>query len=181
MTQLSLYFGMLMLTANFSSTVQDTPRPAITAQAPVQLSAEEQRFVDLVNYERWSRGLQQLQMEPVLVEAARAHSREMADKDYFDHYSPTPRLRSAMDRYLVSLGHRPDYAYLGENLFYCSVVDVNRGHDRLMKSTGHRDNILNPRFRTIGVGVYESPDGQFWVTQMFLSSEDADKTLVASR
>jgi uncharacterized protein YkwD len=179
MTQISLYFGMLMLTTNFSSTVQDTPRAAITAPAPVQLSSEEQRFVDLVNYERWSRGLQQLQMDPVLVEAARAHSKEMADKDYFDHYSPTAGLRSAMDRYLNALGHRPDYAYLGENLFYCSVVDVNRGHDRLMKSKGHRENILNPRFKTIGLGVYQSRDGQFWVTEMFLSNEDNSTTMVA--
>jgi uncharacterized protein YkwD len=172
MTQLSLYFGMLMLTANFSSTAQDIPRAAITAPAPAQSTSEEQRFIDLVNYERWSRGLQQLELDPVLVKAARDHSREMAEKSYFDHYSPTPGLRSSMDRYIDALGHRPGYAYLGENLFYCSVVDVNRGHDRLMKSTGHRANILNPRFRTIGVGVYVSPDGQFWVTEMFLSTED---------
>ncbi|MDO8585446.1 MAG: CAP domain-containing protein [Armatimonadota bacterium] len=175
MTQLSLYFGMLMLTANFSSTAQDIPGapPAIVSPAPAQPGYEEQRFVDLVNYERWSRGMEQLQVDPVLVRAARAHSREMAYKDYFDHRSPTPGLETAMDRYLNALGPRPDYAYLGENLFYCSIVDVNRGHDRLMNSSGHRDNILNDRFDHIGVGVYKSSDGQFWVTEMFLSNAPA--------
>jgi uncharacterized protein YkwD len=170
MTQLSLYFGMLMLTANFSSTAQDLPDAPVIRQAV--LTAEEQRFVNLVNSERWWRGMNQLTIDPVLVAAARAHSQEMAKKDYFDHYSPTPSLRTAMDRYLAALGHRPDYAYLGENLFYCSITDVNRGHDRLMKSPGHRANILNPRFQEMGVGIYKTPDGQFWVTQMYLAKTD---------
>lgn len=170
MTQLSLYFGMLMLTANFSSTARDMPRIAIVEQAPV--TTEEQRFVDLVNSERWSRGMSQLVVDPELVKTARAHSKEMADKAYFDHDSPTPGLRTAMDRYLRVCGTRPSWAYLGENLFYCSVVDVNRGHDRLMKSESHRANILNPKFERVGVGIYESADGQFWVTQMFLARTD---------
>ena len=172
MTQLSLYFGMLMMTANFSSTVQEAPvaTVAIVSPAPDQMVSEEQRFVDLVNFERWSRGMDQLRIDPVLVRAARAHSREMAAKDYFDHYSPTPGLETAMDRYLEALGGRPDYAYLGENLFYCSITDVNRGHDRLLRSSPHRENILNGRFDHIGVGVYKAPDGEFWVTEMFLSN-----------
>jgi uncharacterized protein YkwD len=170
MTQLSLYFGMLMLTANFSSTTRDIPRMPMIEQATV--SAQEQRFVDLVNRERWWQGMSQLQIDAVLVKAARAHSREMADLNYFDHYSPTPGLQTGMERYLAALGHRPSWAYLGENLFYCSIVDVNRGHDRLMKSPGHRANIMNPRFDSIGVGIYESADGQFWVTQMFLAVRD---------
>ena len=175
MTQLSLYFGMLMLTANFSSTAVEIPGTpaAIVSPLAAQPGSEEQRFVDLVNYERWSRGMEQLQVDPVLVRAARAHSLEMAHMDYFDHRSPTSGLNTAMDRYLNALGDRPNYAYLGENLFYCSIVDVNRGHDRLMKSSGHRDNILNGRFDRIGVGIYKSPDGQFWVTEMFLSNEPA--------
>ncbi|MDO8684931.1 MAG: CAP domain-containing protein [Armatimonadota bacterium] len=170
MTQLSLYFGMLMLTANFSSTAQDLPTTPVISQA--NATSEEQRLVDLVNYERSWRGMNQLTIDPVLVEAARAHSEEMAEKDYFDHYSPTPELRTAMDRYLAALGHKPDWAYLGENLFYCSIVDANRAHNRLMNSHGHRANILNPKFESIGVGIYKSPDGQFWVTQMFLASTD---------
>jgi len=166
---------MLMLTANFSSTVQEPIKPAaaaiVAAQPSETLTAEEKRLVELVNAERWRDGLGRLRVDPVLVQAARDHSREMAVKHYFDHTSPTPGLETGMKRYLAALRDRPKYAYLGENLFYCSVVDVNRGHHRLMGSPDHRANILDGKFTGIGVGVYTSPDGQFWVTQMFLASE----------
>ena len=170
MTQLSLYFGMLMLTANFSSTASDTPNVPVVQQATP--TAEEQRFVDLVNYERWWRGENQLTVDPKLVEASRAHSREMGEMGYFDHHSPTAGLETAMDRYLALAERRPSWAYLGENLFYCSITDVNRGHDSLMKSAPHQANILNPKFERIGVGVYKASNGEFWVTQMFLAKTD---------
>ena len=96
----------------------------------------------------------------------------MYEKNYFDHISPTPGLKTPMNRYLKSLGHTPEWALLGENLFYCSIVDVDRGHKCLMKSPKHKENILNPRFEQMGVGVYVSNDGQFWVTELFLAQRD---------
>lgn len=168
MSNLTIYLAMLMLGSNFSSTaVPKSYTPAIRA---VQIVDEEQRFIDLVNYERWSRGLSILRLDPLLVDVARSHSREMAELSYFDHVSPTPGHRTSLDRYLLALGHRPQWAYLGENLFYCSIVDVNRGHTCLMQSRSHRDNILNPKFERIGVGVYKYPNGEFWVTEMFIAS-----------
>jgi uncharacterized protein YkwD len=137
----------------------------------VRMTAEEQRFLDLVNQERAQRRLHELTLNPMLVQVARAHSREMADKDYFDHLSPTAGLRTPMDRYLHAVSKRPPYACVGENLFYCSVVDVERGHQALMNSPGHRANILYSRFRQLGVGIYKSPRGEFWVTEMFLTNE----------
>jgi uncharacterized protein YkwD len=142
------------------------------APAPVQVGADEQRFVDLVNSEREHRGLSTLTVNPLLVQVARAHSREMWQKSYFDHISPTPELKTPMSRYLKSLGHTPAWAYLGENLFYCSIVDVPRGHRGLMESEKHRENILNAQFREIGVGEFIAPDGQFYVTQLFLAHTD---------
>lgn len=145
---------------------------ATKAVGSVQLTDEEARFVDLVNSERASRGLSVLRLDPLLVQISRAHSKEMCDLNYFDHVSPTPGMRTALNRLLVALKRRPSWAYVGENLFYCSIVDVNRGHTCLMESHSHRENILNPKFEKIGVGVYSDARGQFWVTQMFLASTD---------
>jgi len=136
------------------------------------MTPEERRFVQLVNAERWSRGLGVLAVDPVLVEVARDHSRDMAENGYFDHYSSIPGRRTAMERFLSGYGHQPTWAYVGENLFFCSVVDVNRGHTAFMASPSHRDNILNPRFERIGVGTYQDSSGQFWVTEMFLALRD---------
>ncbi|MCL5102622.1 MAG: CAP domain-containing protein [Armatimonadetes bacterium] len=170
MTKLSLYLATLLLGSNFSATTVPPPKPQMVVTA--RMASAEQKLVDMVNTERWDRNLGVLSVNPLLAQVAREHSREMYEKSYFDHISPTPELRSPMSRYLRDLGHTPTWAYLGENLFYCSIVDTARGHDCLMKSIKHRENILNPRFEQIGVGVYVSPDGQFFVTELFLSQID---------
>lgn len=163
--KLALSFACLVLSSNFSSTsVQPTVEHV---QQYGEMTVEEQRFVEFVNAERWRRGLSILETDSLLTQVARNHSRDMAEKDYFDHYSETPGKRTALERFVSALGYRPQWAYVGENLFYCSIIDVNRGHHAFMGSPSHRINILNSKFERIGVGVYMDESGQFWVTQMF--------------
>lgn len=172
MTKLSLYLATLLLGSNFSASVapKTVQPPAVVALS--QVTADEQRFVDLANAERAAHRLGRLAPNPLLVQVAREHSREMWEKGYFDHISPTPDLRTPMSRYLKTLGRTPKWAYLGENLFYCSIVDPDRGHLCLMGSPRHRQNILDPKFREVGVGAFIAPDGQFYVTQLFLAQVD---------
>jgi uncharacterized protein YkwD len=142
----------------------------------VALTSEEKQFVDLINRERTTRGLNALTIDPMLVNVARGHSQEMSDLDYFDHHSPTPGIATPMDRYLRALRDArrstPPYALVGENIYYSSVLNdrysVAFGHQALMNSPGHRANILEPRFRKIGVGTYRDAKGQFWVTEDFV-------------
>ena len=156
--------------------VWETPMPMQAAPAsPDALAPEEQEFIEKVNAERTGRGLNALAVDPLLVHTARAHSREMCALDYFDHHSPTPGLVSPMDRYLKGLHDRgastPESLLIGENIYYCSVsndvYNVDYGHRALMNSPGHRANILEKRFTKIGLGVYRSARGEFWVTEMF--------------
>src|SRR5207244_1673179 len=58
------------------------------------MTGEELRFLDLLNRERAARHLTELKPDPLLVEVARQHSREMCEKNYFDHLSPTPGRRT---------------------------------------------------------------------------------------
>lgn len=154
----------------------EMPTPVQTAPAsPDALAAEEQEFIVKVNAERTERGLNALAVDSLLVHTARAHSREMCARDYFDHHSPTPGLTTPMDRYLKGLhdggGSTPESLLIGENIYYCSVFsdvyNVDYGHRALMNSPGHRANILEKRFTKIGLGVYRNARGGFWVTQMF--------------
>ncbi len=164
------------------------PRPALTAgrllpmTAPVHLSLasteeiEEQELIADINHAREARGLNVLVPDPLLGGAARAHSREMCGKDYFDHHSPSAGMTTPMDRYFQALqAHgegRPDSALVGENIFYASITNstynAQYAHEVLMQSPGHRANILEPRFSKVGVGVYRDSRGRFWVTEMFL-------------
>gem|GEM_PF-935399 len=194
MTSLSLFFGLLMTVSSFSPTpaTDVTPDMAIAPVAMTMpaatdvpadfgysavrssgliMSKEELQFVALVNKERAARGLNQLTIDPTLVKVARAHSKEMGDKGYFSHTSPTAGQTSPLDRYLA-MAPRPSWALIGENLFYCSIVTVERGHNALMNSEGHRANILEPRYENIGVGEYRAPNGRYYVTQMFLVKTD---------
>src|SRR5438045_9292766 len=83
------------------------------SETSAQCTPEEMRFVELTNRERAARHLRQLTVDPLLVIVARRHSQEMMEKNYFDHQSPTPGIRTPMDRYLKGLGHRPEYAVVG--------------------------------------------------------------------
>lgn len=171
--KLFLYVTSLVLSSGLATSTTDPSRSVPVWQHPdVACAQYEQRFVELTNAERVRHGLNELTVNPLLVEVARQHSREMWEKNYFDHISPTPELRTPMDRYLKCLGYKPTWALLGENLFYCSIVDVDRGHRCLMQSLEHRRNILNPEYREIGIGCFVAPDGKFYATQLFLAQVD---------
>lgn len=122
----------------------------------------ERQLVALVNEERAAAGLVSLELDPRLVPVARAHSAEMFRLRYFSHTSPATG--SPFDR-LTTGGI--SYTRAGENLAYArSVATAHRG---LMDSPGHRENILRPEFRRIGVGVMSAgPYGRMF-TQLFLS------------
>ncbi len=167
MIKLSLYLASVLVQSNFSATTTPALPQMSYVRAP-QLAAEQQ-FVDLVNSERRYLGIGELRTNSLLTEVAREHSREMYELGYFDHISPTDDLRTPMKRYLKALGYVPSWARLGENLCYCSVVDVNRGHQSLMASAPHRANMLDERYEQVGVGVYISPDGRLYVTELFLA------------
>lgn len=172
MARLSFVLGLLLVFANMAVAAVIDPMP-ITGDGTAVMTAEEMRYLELTNKERAERGLAQLVPDPLLCEVGRAHSREMSEKAYFSHTSPTTSLKTPMDRYLAAETQRPSWVLVGENLFYCSIVDIDRGHLAFMNSKGHRDNILEPRYERMGVGIYVSPKGELYVTEMFLAKTDA--------
>ena len=151
-------------------------KATLALDGPEEIAREEEDLIGAINTERTSRGLGPLAEDPLLGEAACAHSREMCELNYFNHRSPTPGEATPVDRYVDALhadGERqPASALVGENIFFASVTNdvynAQYAHQSLMASPAHRKNILEPRFTKVGVGVYRDPQGQFWVTEMFL-------------
>jgi len=146
------------------------------AQPPAQqLSRYETLLCNLANAERKKRGLSTLKIAPALADVARGHSREMMQKGYFSHDSPTPTRRTVQDRYILK--YKRPARLIAENIFTMkttgfyrlSEADFRRAHEGWMKSPGHRANILrtepaNPSH--IGVGIVVK-NGSFWATQNF--------------
>lgn len=158
-----------------AATDNGTPAPAydkvtkiLGRPEDIKLTPEEQRFVDLVNKERKDRGLNELKVAPLLVTTARGKSKEMHDLNYWGHVTPDKKKSTALYRVLAALPQEPKSMIVGENLYYCSDVLVDSGHQALMNSPTHRANILKPEYKYIGVGAFISDDHKFWVTEHFV-------------
>lgn len=114
----------------------------------VDETSESQMFA-MVNAERKKRGIAELTWEPKIVPVSRAHARDMWERNYFSHYSPEGK--DVGDR-LDKSGVR--YGVAGENLALAPTLQS--AHTGLMNSEGHRENILNPEFKKIGIGVIDN-------------------------
>lgn len=136
-----------------------TQKSGTTANDIGQVSSTVQQVVDLTNQERAKEGLKALQIDVKLTQSAQEKSQDMKNKNYFSHTSPT--YGSPFDQ-MKALGIT--YNSAGENIAMGqpSAEDVV---DAWMKSPGHRENIMNPSFTHIGVGL--SDIGFYW-TQQFI-------------
>lgn len=120
----------------------------------------ELKMLELVNQERTSRGLKALKFDEQLVPVARAHSQDMFARSYFSHY--TPEGKDPFDR-MKAAGIK--YYSAGENLALGPTLKIC--HDGLMKSPGHRANILNPSYGRLGIGILDGGSYGFMISQEF--------------
>jgi uncharacterized protein YkwD/uncharacterized membrane protein required for colicin V production len=122
--------------------------------------ADEQTMLAQLNQSRLEHGLSPLKDDPQLRQLAVAHSEEMLKLGYFSHDSPISG--SPSDRAKAA---GIEYTVFGENLAYAPTIDTaERG---LMRSPGHRANILSPDFTQVGIGVIVTSFGTRMVTQEF--------------
>jgi uncharacterized protein YkwD len=120
----------------------------------------EARMLGLVNRERVKAGLAPLEADTTLRTVARKHSADMFARGYFSHY--TPEMRSPFDRINAA---SISYLAAGENL--AIAPNLVLAHEGLMKSPGHRANILQPAFGRVGIGILDGGIYGLMVTQNF--------------
>lgn len=125
------------------------------------LSAPEQEMVNLVNQAREENNLPALKVDTSLANVARTKAKDMIDNNYFSHNSPT--YGSPFDM-MKSFSIR--YIKAGENI--AGNQTVQAAHDALMKSPGHRANILSQDYTHIGIGIVEGGNYGNMFTQMFI-------------
>jgi uncharacterized protein YkwD len=150
-------------TTTAPTTTTAAPAPTTTQPAPppppnpAPPAGAVDRVVALVNQERLDAGCGALTVDAKLTAAASAHSTDMADRNYFSHTTPEG---VTFDQRIENAGYA---APGGENIAQGqdSADDVMAAW---MKSKGHKQNILNCQFTTIGVGL--ATDGWYW-TQDF--------------
>lgn len=131
-----------------STTIPD--EPVVEAEPEVLYPPEgtASRMLIRVNEERSAVGLAPLSWCPSLARSAYNHSRDMAERQYFEHDSPEGNEVSDRAR---AEGY--DYSFVGENIAVGqeSVVEVM---DDWMNSTGHRANLLMSSYEHFGLGIF---------------------------
>ncbi|SRR6266511_24035 len=136
-----LLLGLALL-LSAGAAAESTPQPL--ASPETLPTPGEYAIVRAINSVRTANGIPPLRPGPALTRAARAHSRDMARRGYFDHGAFVQRLRR--------FGVRA--SYLGENLAYgTGGLSAGAVVRMWLESPPHRQNMLDRGFRRIGVGL----------------------------
>lgn len=144
--RLSSRLGALLLALVMS--VALLPPPAAQAASTADM---ERDFHALVNIERAKEGLGALTVRSDIVRVARDHTDVMVSEWRLFHNPHFSSQITGWQRVTENVGYGPS---------------VERIHEALMNSEGHRRNILDDRVTEVGIGVRVS-DGRVWVTQNF--------------
>ena len=153
---------------------EPTPTPTPTPTPPQHINVEqfEQRLLELTNAQRRRYGLPYLTWSTELARAARSHSNDMSNNDFFGHRgSDGSSVRVRIERY--SYGR---WGRVSENISAGRALTPEQAVDAWMGSQEHRDNILDESITHIGIGVaYEraSERGTYF-TQVMAQRVDDD-------
>jgi uncharacterized protein YkwD len=147
---------MPVVTQVFTPPVVNQPKSVSPPPGVKYLQKVEDLVIDLTNRARRAKGLPPLIKDDELTNVARAYSDDMLVRRFFDHTTPDGVTFDAR----IS-DHYPHWVrYMGENIWYASGYNpVNAQRlakeivDDWMSSPGHRDNLLDPDFTHLGVGV----------------------------
>ncbi len=98
--------------------------------------------------------------------AAYKHSKDMADRNYFDHTNPDGL--SSANR-ITNIGI--DWRTCGENIM-AGAIDAYQSNNGWYNSSGHRSNMLNTKFENIGIGIAynKNSDYRYYATQNFYTA-----------
>ncbi|MBI2196419.1 hypothetical protein HYU45_02285 [Candidatus Daviesbacteria bacterium] len=134
----------------------------------ISANLDQKRLIELTNIERQKKGLPSVSENSALDQAAVLKAQNMFQENYWAHFAPSGK--SPWD-FIIGSGYK--FTFAGENLaknFYNSDDVVVAW----MNSPTHRDNLLNSKYKDIGIAVVEGVlNGQktTLIVQMFGTNE----------
>jgi uncharacterized protein YkwD len=148
--------AMPLVRQAFPPPVAYKPKPVLPPPGIKYLEQVEDLVFEMTNQARQAKGLAPLIKDAELRQVARAFSNDMLVRRFFDH--TTPDGVEFDDRIMDQYSHR--VFMVGENIWFASgyhFANLQRLAkvivDDWMTSPGHRDNLLDPEFTHLGVGV----------------------------
>jgi uncharacterized protein YkwD len=116
--------------------------PAAGAEART-LSSSEASLLQSINAVRTSNHLAPLRLDVRLLRAARSHSADMMNRQYFGHGAVASR----------AAAHGARGPVFGEDLAWGTGVGAQWVVSQWLASPGHRAVLLRPGFHRVGVGI----------------------------
>jgi uncharacterized protein YkwD len=157
--------------------------PTDTEVTGLSESQMESSIACLINQQRSSHGLQSVSPNGDLRQAAVSHSNEMINQRYFEHTSPSGV--TFMDRIEATGYMRSARSWVvGENLVWGTGPRSTPQAlvTAWMDSPPHRENLLRPTFREIGIAaVPGTPQTQSGLAGVTVSSEYGYRTFRKSK
>jgi uncharacterized protein YkwD len=146
-------------TSYFGDAAPGEPAQPLAAKADQAVA-----LLSMVNQARASEQSPTLERDPTLDGIAERHAQAMRKQKRIAHDAgdgdPLSRVEGADLSILAT----------GENVAH--ALDVTRAHRALWASPSHRENLLQPRFDRVGIGIALDPDGSIWVCEVFADFPD---------
>lgn len=138
---------------------------------PIELKKDRKKIVDMINAVRVGIGLSPVTLDTDLTKIAQDHTNDMIDRDFYAHVNPDGE--SPKDR-RIRAGYM---AEVGENL--ANAETITGAMVGLLRSPGHRSNILDENWTKVGVGIGTDKNGYLLITEEFsgeaLTPDQADE------
>lgn len=139
-----------------------SPLPSDDCKALGEPSTETHReMFEALNNFRVANGLEPLVYSARLEAAANAHARDLYERGYFAHINPdgeNPGKRAVQAGFC--------HEYVGENIA-AGQKSVQAAQIAWENSPSHRENMLQPAYKMVGMGFYQDPTGRmYWAQEL---------------
>ena len=132
------------------------------------LNTLREDLLEEINESRSNHGLSEVKMDTDLNNLAQSHSDDMVEDNFFGHINSenqTPNDRRIEAGISTSVS---------ENI--AKDISVKFAHLGLMRSGTHRENILDPNWEVIGIGI-SLDDGYIYITEEFSTEKISENDL----
>jgi uncharacterized protein YkwD len=162
-----ILFALVFVAAAFFTVGAARPAAAATGHVTTTrtLNARETTLLNRILNTRKAAGLAALTLNNSLIDLARDRSADMANRQYFDHYTPEGRTFLDMMRQR-GIPYRMAGEIIAQNN-YGAAQTAEQAFQAFMNSSEHHKIIMMNNWRTIGIGQALDGNGMYYYTVLF--------------
>ena len=155
--------------AEWDFTNYKTDVKAMKAEAEDVLAANattRQYFLEKTNETRAANGVDPVTLDYELCIVATIRTFELTYGNTLSHNRPDgQRFYTILKEYGFKAGYLNGTKHYGENMAYWQFSDA-AAYNALVKSSGHKQNILDTRWKKMGIGTFTFAGRKYWI-QLF--------------